>query len=113
MGKVRHIEVAQLWLQEKIDKAEFRLVKVSGVANLADALTKPPTTSMLTMHMKGTNQRIAQGRHEKMPRVSIGELGWSARIMGINDHEGVRPEEGGLRDHHGGARAPWQSHLLS
>ena len=74
MGKVRHIEVAQLWLQEKIDKEVFRLVKVSGVANLADALTKPPTTGMLSMHMKGTSQRIVQGRHEMMPMITVNEV---------------------------------------
>ena len=40
LGKVRHIEVNQLWLQEKVNNGEIQVMKVKGEGNLADALTK-------------------------------------------------------------------------
>jgi hypothetical protein len=39
-GKVRHIDVATLWVQEKVANKEVKLVKVAGHENLADILTK-------------------------------------------------------------------------
>ena len=40
LGKVRHIEVNQLWVQEKVAKGEIDLIKIPGTENRADALTK-------------------------------------------------------------------------
>merc|ERR1711994_423562 len=40
LGKVRHIEVAQLWVQEKVRLGTITLTKVPGKRNLSDALTK-------------------------------------------------------------------------
>ena len=40
LGKVRHIEVCQLWLQEKVRRGEIKIVKVGTHENIADALTK-------------------------------------------------------------------------
>ncbi len=30
LGRVRHIEVAQLWIQEKVANGQFKFIKVSG-----------------------------------------------------------------------------------
>ena len=38
LGKVRHVEVSQLWVQEKVGSGEIKLKKVNGSTNLADAL---------------------------------------------------------------------------
>ena len=40
LGKVRHIEVCQLWLQDKVRKGDINTTKVGTYENLADALTK-------------------------------------------------------------------------
>ena len=40
VGKIRHIEVNQLWLQHRIAKGDIVAIKVDGEHNLADALTK-------------------------------------------------------------------------
>ena len=40
IGKVRHIEVNQLWLQEKVAAGKFQVIKVPTDSNLADAFTK-------------------------------------------------------------------------
>ena len=40
LGKVRHIEVNQLWLQEKVTQGRITVTKVGTLENLADAMTK-------------------------------------------------------------------------
>ena len=42
LGKVRHIEVNTLWLQDKVREGEIMVEKVGGKINIADALTKYP-----------------------------------------------------------------------
>ena len=67
LGKVRHIEVCQLWLQDKVRRGDIKVVKVGTHENLADALTKYVSCEGMRMHMKGTNQYLLQGRHELAP----------------------------------------------
>ena len=38
-GKIRHIDVKELWLQEAVRKGQIRLFKVRGDRNPADILT--------------------------------------------------------------------------
>ena len=66
-GKVRHTEVNQLWLQERVAKREITLVKVPGDTNAVDHLTKPGCTAAVSKLMDLTSQRIVDGRHHKMP----------------------------------------------
>ena len=40
LGRVRHIEVNQLWVQEKVSTGEIIVQKIGTKDNLADALTK-------------------------------------------------------------------------
>ena len=40
LGKMRHLEVKFLWLQEIVQMGNVRVEKVSGATNIADALTK-------------------------------------------------------------------------
>ncbi len=39
-GKLRHINIGMLWLQEKAVQKEFEFAKISGTANPADLMTK-------------------------------------------------------------------------
>ena len=67
LGKVRHMEVSQLWVQEKVSEGRIRIVKVKGEDNIADALTKHVDHDNIARHLIGTGQRIASGRHELAP----------------------------------------------
>ena len=40
LGKMRHLEVKLLWLQELVQMGKLSVEKVSGAVNIADALTK-------------------------------------------------------------------------
>ena len=41
VGKVRHLQVQQLWLQENVAAGELTIVKSPRADNCADALTHP------------------------------------------------------------------------
>ena len=67
LGKVRHIEVSQLWLQQRVASGDLRVQKVDGASNLADALTKHLQKGPLVGHMTSVNLEIREGRHVLMP----------------------------------------------
>ena len=69
-GKVRHIEVNQLWLQDRVLKGSVELVKIGTGHNLADALTKHVEHDGIVRHMKGVGMRWESGRHSDMPLVA-------------------------------------------
>ena len=69
-GKMRHIELSQLWMQEKVGSGEMEVMKVKGKENLADALTKHVTQDEMHMHMQSTAQEHVQGRHALAPEVA-------------------------------------------
>ena len=67
LGKVRHIEVCQLWLQEKARSGEVKVVKVGTDENVTDSLTKYVSNEILKKHMRATGQFAREGRHRLAP----------------------------------------------
>ena len=53
LGKIRHLEVSQLWLQQRVAGEELKIDKVKGTDNIADALTKHVGVEDMKMHMEG------------------------------------------------------------
>ena len=70
LGKVRHIEVSQLWVQDMVARDKFKLIKVPGAINLSDALTKYVDSAGIEFHMTNTNQTFEQGRRKDAPEVT-------------------------------------------
>lgn len=52
LGRIRHIEVRDLWLQQEVAKGVVKVVKVPGEENSADLMTKH-------LHMKEIRRRLA------------------------------------------------------
>ena len=69
VGKVRHIEVNQLWLQEMVSGGRIRIDKVWSEENLADALTKGVDAQAIAMHLSGVNVEIRNDRHPNAPSI--------------------------------------------
>ena len=67
LGKIRHIEVHQLWLQEKVNNQVIEVMKVKGEENVADALTKYLDGPGTKKHMELTEQVMTAGRHNLTP----------------------------------------------
>ena len=70
LGKLRHVELSQVWLQERVSAGDVQVMKVKGCDNLADALTKHVVQEDISMHMRGTMQEFTQGRHALAPEVA-------------------------------------------
>ena len=69
MGKIRHIEVSQLWVQDRVARGDIKVTKVDGTKNIADHLTKYLTRDGIEFHLGQTSQKLASGRHEMMPEM--------------------------------------------
>ena len=70
IGGIRHIEVNQLWLQEKVNEGTIEMEKVKGEINRADVLTKPKDGPSLKQQLTWTGQVITNGRHAKAPKLA-------------------------------------------
>ena len=68
-GRIRHIEVRELWVQEKVKRGELVVMKVKGEDNVADGLTKHVDKGKMEKYMSSCGVRFAGGRHELCPRL--------------------------------------------
>ena len=67
-GRVRHIEVWELWAQDRVAKGEREIKKVQGEENVADGLTKHVERAKMDYYMKECGFVLRSGRHELCPR---------------------------------------------
>ena len=65
LGKIRHLDVALLWLQHHVNSKRIQLLKVSGGDNLADIGTKDVDSGRIAKFMKNMGFRNLMGRHPR------------------------------------------------
>ena len=68
-GRVRHIEVRELWVQDRVAKGELKIVKVKGEENVADGLTKHVDRQKMEQYMEACGMARRSGRHELRPQL--------------------------------------------
>ena len=73
VGKVRHIEVNQLWLQEKVYEKKIEIIKVPTEENIADVLTKAVDSTKLDWHIGAINAWTSKDRHGLTPGLDYGK----------------------------------------
>ena len=61
-GKLRHIKVGMLWIQEKVEEEELKVQKIAGAANPADLMTKYLHLTLMETHMAKLGQQWREGR---------------------------------------------------
>ncbi len=66
-GRVRHIEVRELWVQDRVAKGELKIEKVKGENNVADVLTKHVERWRLDELIKACGVVRRSARHELCP----------------------------------------------
>ena len=76
VGKVRHLAVGQLWIQERIREGSLRLFKVLGTRNPADLCTKFLPAGGISSHLRTMGLRPETGRAASAPRVSAEIQAW-------------------------------------
>lgn len=68
--KLRHIEVNQLWLQDRVLGGDKVISEVKGGNNLADALTKSVEHKTLLEHIGGIGAYSDNSRHKFAPSLA-------------------------------------------
>ena len=68
-GKLRHVRVGTLWIQEKVESGELQIFKVSGTSNPADAMTKYLSGKRIQELMWSISQEGRNGRSDLSLRV--------------------------------------------
>ena len=61
-GKLRHIRVGQLWIQEMAEEGEVQVRKVSGEANAADLMTKHLVERKISQYVESMSCEFRSGR---------------------------------------------------
>ncbi len=69
IGRVRHLAVGQLWVQEGLRKGDFKLYKVPGSENPADMLTN--ARDALDKHMGTMALERQEGRAVTAPEAQL------------------------------------------
>ena len=67
LGRVRHLAVADLWVQQKAKSGEVKYIKLEGRRNPSDILTKAVDGETLARHMEAMGVEFRSGRHEMTP----------------------------------------------
>ena len=67
LGKVRHIELCELWLQEQGARGR---ISITGSDNFSDSLTKIAPADRICQTLHCTSHACREGRHPIMPRVA-------------------------------------------
>ena len=71
MGKIRHLDTTDLWVQEVIRSGRVELVKVPGVDNPADVLTKYVDKSLMTKMLDNMGMSKLDGRAKCAPAIAV------------------------------------------
>ena len=75
IGKVRHLAVGQLWVQERLRSGDFRLHKHPGECNPGDMLTKHVPRELVQRHTAAMGLSFPAGRAECAPSLTQAQGG--------------------------------------
>ena len=70
VGKIRHLAVSDLWVQEKLREKAFTLGRVAGNANPADMLTKHVERHKMDTQLEMMNVEDRKGRSDISPKTA-------------------------------------------
>ena len=70
LGKQRHIELNELWLQDQVARGRVAIRKVDGRVNFSDSLTKFCSAERIAQTLSCTGHQAKSGRHALMPALS-------------------------------------------
>ncbi len=77
VGKLRHVRVQYLWLQDKVRNGELEVAKVPGVVNPADLFTKHLDIATMSGHLERLGFELRSDRAETAPTLNSLEEGGS------------------------------------
>ena len=66
-GKMRHVKIGMLWIQEKRESGELEFEKIAGAINPGDLMTKYLTQKIMDVHLRIMNAEVSEGRSKLAP----------------------------------------------
>ena len=69
LGKIRHLATADLWVQDRLRRGDFKLTKIPGAENPADMLTKHVARDVMHRHMRKIGVSAETGRAQSAPTI--------------------------------------------
>ena len=69
LGKIRHLSVADLWIQDKVKCKDLELTKILGSENPADLLTKYLDGTIQDQHLERLGLVVEDGRAASAPKL--------------------------------------------
>ena len=87
LGRIRHLAVADLWIQQKAREGAVHFKKLEGSKNTSDILTKPVESETLERHMRTLGFEFRDGRHALTPAFSGKEDGISINVGDATEGE--------------------------
>ena len=75
LGRVRHLAVADLWVQQRAKEGSVQFEKLPGTENTSDIMTKRVDADVLNKHLKALELEFRSGRHEATPIYNGSEEG--------------------------------------
>ena len=67
LGRVRHLAVADLWVQQRAKAGEVNYCKLDGAKNTSDIMTKAVDGELIKRHMQTLRLQYREGRHKDTP----------------------------------------------
>ena len=71
LGKLRHLDVEDLWVQHKVRSKQVELVKVDGKVNPADIFTKYVEAPLLQKALISMGLNSETGRAKSAPKAAV------------------------------------------
>ena len=67
LGRVRHLAVGDLWVQQRAKNKEVNYVKLPVTTNTSDNMTNPDEGETKARHQQSIHKRVRKGRHAATP----------------------------------------------
>ena len=67
LGRVRHLAVTDLWVQQKAKAGDVSYIKLEGRKNTSDMLTKAVEREVILRHLQSLGMTFRSGRNENTP----------------------------------------------
>ena len=65
LGKMRHLELRDLWIQKEVREGKLEVSKIGGDENPADLMTKLLSLEEIEVRLRGMNIRLERGSQGK------------------------------------------------
>jgi hypothetical protein len=74
IGKIRHLAVSSLWIQDRIRSGDIKLRKIAGALNSSDVLTKHVEGHRVRQHLSTMCTRPRSDRAKGAPRTGEADI---------------------------------------